>query len=572
MASINLSGILTRPDGEPDVGAVVTFTHFSTTGTTVKTSYFELIVPPNGAYNIDLEYGNVRVDYASDYCKQRFIAIVTVNQDNPATSIPELLNASVPVAPDVILEMQALLADTVAAKDIAVAVSEQITTTELINQPNTFSTGDVIETSGFTTKGDGGGSKWQLTAVTGTPSQTPAQLGDALLNDALGRQWKFIGKALFVEQIGGKLDGSDNTGVLIAAGAWSNSTKGDVNIGVGTMLTDSISFVADTFFSVVGTDRYKSIIKLNANQNDHVIKLTGASEFKAKSITFDQNCNDDTTQTAGHCIRSGGCNMFHLEDVLIRNTYSYGIGLQAGTSRNIKWRDIEVEDCGQDCIDVKDYNLDNDVIDLIGFTGRRFGKRELQQVAIDVRGPANISNLTVEIDGLQSKRGLRLRVSSGQGRGGSGALSNIKVTGIGANDGQALDIASDTDDFVISNVECNNVQFALVQGVTSVGGQINGLVANGLTGTDCIKFQGSGMLVNGVKAENTAASSRIYEFTPSATGNRLTSFILKDNSGNASAGRIQAGATNNAVTNGDLYGGSVNNLGTNTDLTGLRLL
>lgn len=110
MASVNLSGILLNPEKEPDVGAVVKFTLLTTTGDTVKSSTSELIVPPDGAYNIDIVYGNLRVDYVSEFT-ERFVAIVTVNGDTTATSLPELLNAAVPVSDPVILEMQALIQD-----------------------------------------------------------------------------------------------------------------------------------------------------------------------------------------------------------------------------------------------------------------------------------------------------------------------------------------------------------------------------------------------------------------------------------------------------------------------------
>lgn len=53
---------------------------------------------------------------------------------------------------------------------------------------------DILETEGFTTEGDGGSAQWELTATTGAASQTPAQLGNALLNDASGNQWKKVYK------------------------------------------------------------------------------------------------------------------------------------------------------------------------------------------------------------------------------------------------------------------------------------------------------------------------------------------------------------------------------------------
>ena len=75
----------------------------------------------------------------------------------------------------------------------------------------------VIETLGYTTEGDGGGASWKKTAATGTVSQSPAQLGDALLNDASGNQWTYIGSKLVPEQLGGVGDGVfDNRLVLLA--------------------------------------------------------------------------------------------------------------------------------------------------------------------------------------------------------------------------------------------------------------------------------------------------------------------------------------------------------------------
>ena len=70
--------------------------------------------------------------------------------------------------------------------------ADKNTTSALIASTRTYEIGDIVETVGFTTKGDGGGGSWVLTATTGTASQTPAQLGNALLNDANGNQWSLV--------------------------------------------------------------------------------------------------------------------------------------------------------------------------------------------------------------------------------------------------------------------------------------------------------------------------------------------------------------------------------------------
>ena len=116
MASVNLSGTLTNPEGEPDEGAIVKFTLLTTTGNTVSSSKSQLDVPQDGLYDIDIVYGNLRVDYINEDGSTRFVAIVTVNGDTVATSLPELLNAVVPPTDAQLLQFQAILADAVTAK------------------------------------------------------------------------------------------------------------------------------------------------------------------------------------------------------------------------------------------------------------------------------------------------------------------------------------------------------------------------------------------------------------------------------------------------------------------------
>ena len=120
MAFITLSGVLRDPTSEYAVGDQVRFTHKSTTGETIESAVSVLTVAPDGAYDINLEYGLVLVEY-KDIKKGQFksLGVVTVNSDNPATNLPELLNAIVPVSSAELIEFQAILADCIAAKDAA---------------------------------------------------------------------------------------------------------------------------------------------------------------------------------------------------------------------------------------------------------------------------------------------------------------------------------------------------------------------------------------------------------------------------------------------------------------------
>ena len=205
MASVNLTGTLTNPEGEPDEGAIVKFTLLTTTGTTVSSSKSQLEVPQDGLYDIDIVYGNLRVDYINEDGTTRFVAIVTVNGDTVATSLPELLNAAVPPTDAQLLEFQGILADAVTAQVAAEAaetgavaaeatlLAEKLTTVQLIALSNSFAVGSVIDTLGYTSNGDGGGARWVKSGISGsTPSQSPAQKGGAVLSDGSGDVWALV--------------------------------------------------------------------------------------------------------------------------------------------------------------------------------------------------------------------------------------------------------------------------------------------------------------------------------------------------------------------------------------------
>ena len=63
----------------------------------------------------------------------------------------------------------------------------------LTSTSSNITTDSAVVFQGYDAIGDGGGATWQHNGVTGqTPSQSPAQLGDALLNDGNGNQWALV--------------------------------------------------------------------------------------------------------------------------------------------------------------------------------------------------------------------------------------------------------------------------------------------------------------------------------------------------------------------------------------------
>ena len=247
MASIHLQGILVDSVGEIDVGGVITFTHLTTTGDTIASTQTELIIPPDGAYSIDVEYGQIRIDYTTRNT-ERFVANVIVNSASTATSLPELLSATTPVAKPIIIQMQGLVADATAAATTAEAFADQLTTTELIASSATFAPNTNITTKGYTTSGDGGAGSWIQNGVTGqTVSQSPAQLGNALLNDGSGNQWALVstGSEISPESIGYQTNQDLTPYLEVAFSYFVSQGRGTLNLG-------SAAYTMSTQFTHVG--------------------------------------------------------------------------------------------------------------------------------------------------------------------------------------------------------------------------------------------------------------------------------------------------------------------------------
>ena len=108
------------------------------------------------------------------------------------------------------------------------------TTIQLIASTAIYPADTVINTSGYTTSGDGGDWGWKQNGVTGqTVSQSPAQLLNGLLNDGNGNQWALEKTGVVnILALGARLL-IDSTSMIraaiVAAGNQENTTVGDDN-------------------------------------------------------------------------------------------------------------------------------------------------------------------------------------------------------------------------------------------------------------------------------------------------------------------------------------------------------
>ncbi len=82
--------------------------------------------------------------------------------------------------------------DTPDSTEAVRVINEIETTALLIASSLTISSGDIYETTGFTTKGDGHGGKWLATGNTIAVSQSPGDLGSDKLSDANGNEFSLI--------------------------------------------------------------------------------------------------------------------------------------------------------------------------------------------------------------------------------------------------------------------------------------------------------------------------------------------------------------------------------------------
>lgn len=248
MASITLAGTLLDPNSDLSVGDEIRFTHTSTTGQTVKGAVSIITIGPSGSYSVNLQYGLVLVEY-KDIRNTQFknLGVATVNSSNPATTIPALLNALVPVSSAELIEFQAILADCVTAKDAAVVAAAGVTYGDLAQTYEfdtvalmtasliIFPVGKVLETKGYYAKGDAGAARYLVVAAQAADEKgdhTLANATVALLQSAgttNGRQFGATGDGVAVDT--SPLLATYNSGNILTPDATAKYKTGQLSIG-----------------------------------------------------------------------------------------------------------------------------------------------------------------------------------------------------------------------------------------------------------------------------------------------------------------------------------------------------
>lgn len=125
MATKRLQGFLRDPLSEFAQHDLWRFTHLTTTGEVVKGSQSLRRIGADGSYDFLLRYGRVLIE-SKDRLSQRWVlhGEYTINAQTAATTIPALLLATTPTTPEVIQQLESLLADAEGARDETVSLFE----------------------------------------------------------------------------------------------------------------------------------------------------------------------------------------------------------------------------------------------------------------------------------------------------------------------------------------------------------------------------------------------------------------------------------------------------------------
>ena len=92
----------------------------------------------------------------------------------------------------------------------------------LLSKSSNPTTDDTVTFEGYAAIGDGGAATWQHNGVTGqTPSQSPAQLSDGLLNDGSGNQWSLVSDGKIILKSLGAVGNGVNDDTLSIIAWWN---------------------------------------------------------------------------------------------------------------------------------------------------------------------------------------------------------------------------------------------------------------------------------------------------------------------------------------------------------------
>jgi len=236
----------------------------------------------------------------------------------------------------------------------------------IISDMSSIATGQIVETKGYSSEGDGGAAQWRKTGVTGLAvSQSPAQLGDAKLSDALGHEWELIivDGVINAKSVGVLADGStDDTAARQAMYTAFASTGGIAKYPIGTTIQSSelvkrsktVSKGAGVGLTVFGVSNSMPLtMPMYRNANIPINRVRQDSDIGFEDLTIDGAGRsyiaypDASYATKGPCLSFRGVINPFCNRVEIINHESNG-GIEDLGCLNMKITNCIAHDNGKD--------------------------------------------------------------------------------------------------------------------------------------------------------------------------------------------------------------------------------
>lgn len=343
------------------------------------------------------------------------------------------------------------------------------------------------------------------------------------------------------------MDFYDGGGDFTAAEAAASATGALVFFPEGTFDIDPRVVAAGKSVNWIGAGRYLTTIRLKPGSNNHLLSFANDSiDNEIRSLTLDQNRD---SQTSGHTVRLGGVKGLKMSDFRVLNAFGYGIGVQAGSNRNVTISDFEIENTGDDALDIKDLEEGNAEIVVSDGILRNFGNIGSNKPGIDVRGPATITNIYGVLNNQNDRGLLRLRAAGAQGRHGQGTFSNLRADASTGTDCRALWVEDGVTNYEINGVSIEGGSLGTISGT---GGILSNLVMRDTAANkEALSLFCTNTTVNGVTVNGC---TRAVDFEANAYGNRLTNLTASNVAG-ADAVRFNPGADNCQLVNGSIPAG-----------------
>lgn len=295
--------------------------------------------------------------------------------------------------------------------------------------------------------------------------------------------------ALNVRNLGARGDGvhDDRPAIQAAIDTMAQHGGGTVFVPQGTYVVSRApnSAVAISLKSGVTLQGQGagSVLKLQDGVGGHTLNIAEQSNCAIRDMVIDGN--RERQPSVGHTVRTGGVDGLLLSNLIIRNAYHYGIGLEAGSNRNVRIDQVTIQNTGGDGIDIKNKDDNDSGIQLSNVTVSNWGLNTTRQTqaAIDLRGPVRLSNIRISNPGAFDAVGVRMRQGDvGNVNGIGGHYSQLDGFDIRMGNGRAqrgIDVVA--RDVTVANGTISGGNRGLV--VQEVGFQGRGIIVQGCSGS-----------------------------------------------------------------------------------------